>query len=139
MSSKFQNHPVTGSAGVLACCVPRPDSSCRRAGDPCAPSNYFQEYQTFTNTNAGTFGSRAFRCTCCDRPLDAGVYRFVSLVLLLQAFLKLRSSRTLCSRFLSIAFIEPIHASGGINQLLFSSKERVTCRADFYMQVAFFC
>jgi len=46
---------------------------------------------------------------------------------------------TLGSSFLSVALIEPIHASGGVNQLLLSRKERVTCRANFHVQIALFC
>lgn len=39
--------------------------------------------------------------------------------------------------FLAVAFIESIHASGSINQLLFTGKERVASRANFDVQVAF--
>ena len=40
---------------------------------------------------------------------------------------------------LSVALIEPVNASCSINELLFTSKEWVTCGADFYVQVALFC
>ena len=40
-------------------------------------------------------------------------------------------------RFLAIALVEAIDASGGIDQLLFTSKERVASRANFDVQIAF--
>ena len=41
-------------------------------------------------------------------------------------------------RFLAIALVEPINASGGVDQLLLTGEERVASRADFDVQVAFF-
>jgi len=39
---------------------------------------------------------------------------------------------------LPVAFIEPIHASCSVNQLLLTGEKRVTCGTDFDVQVAFF-
>ena len=41
------------------------------------------------------------------------------------------------SGFLSIALVEAIDASRGIDQLLFAGEERVACRTDFDVQIAF--
>ena len=41
------------------------------------------------------------------------------------------------SGFLSIALVEAIDASGGIDQLLFAGEERMAGRANFDVQIAF--
>ena len=41
-----------------------------------------------------------------------------------------------CGWFLAVALVETIHASGGIDQLLFTGEERVASRANFDVQVA---
>ena len=41
--------------------------------------------------------------------------------------------------FLAIALVESINASGRVNQLLLAGEKRVASRADFNVQVAFFC
>ena len=38
----------------------------------------------------------------------------------------------------TIALVEAIYAAGGVNELLFTGKERMASRADFYVQLAFF-
>ncbi len=40
--------------------------------------------------------------------------------------------------FLSVALIEPIHASCSVNQLLFTGEKWVTSGADLHVQVTFF-
>ena len=39
--------------------------------------------------------------------------------------------------FLTVTFVKAIDASSGIDELLFSGKERVAGRTDFYVQVTF--
>ena len=39
--------------------------------------------------------------------------------------------------FLTVTLVEAIDASSGIDELLFSGKERMASRADFYVQVTF--
>ena len=39
-------------------------------------------------------------------------------------------------RFLSVTLVEAVNASRGVDQLLLAREERVTSRADFYVQVA---
>ncbi len=39
---------------------------------------------------------------------------------------------------LPVAFVEPIHASRSVNQLLFAGKKWVASGADFHVQIAFF-
>jgi hypothetical protein len=41
--------------------------------------------------------------------------------------------------FLPVPFVEAIHASCSVNQLLFASEKWVACRTDLNMQVALFC
>jgi hypothetical protein len=50
----------------------------------------------------------------------------------------LSGSRGFRRWFLAVALVEAIHASRGINQLLFAGKERVTSRTNFDVQVALF-
>ena len=45
-------------------------------------------------------------------------------------------SRGLGGWFLAVTLVETIHASGGIDQLLFAGEERVASRANFDVQVA---
>ena len=44
---------------------------------------------------------------------------------------------TFGGRFLSVTFVEAIHAPCRVHKLLFSCEERVAGRADFYVQIAF--
>ena len=46
-------------------------------------------------------------------------------------------SRGFGGLFLAIALVEAIDASRGIDQLLFAGEERVACRTDFDVQIAF--
>ena len=39
--------------------------------------------------------------------------------------------------FLAVTLVETIDASSGIDELLFTREERVTCRADFDVQITF--
>ena len=39
--------------------------------------------------------------------------------------------------FLAVTFVEAIYASGGIDELLFTGKERVAGRTDFDVQITF--
>jgi hypothetical protein len=50
----------------------------------------------------------------------------------------LSGSRALCCGFLAIALVESINASRGVDQLLLAREKRMTSRADFDVQVAFF-
>jgi hypothetical protein len=70
---------------------------------------------------------------------DAGVkeVRFAS-VACANSSRKLTRSCALGSRFLAVSLVEAIHPSSSVNQLLFSSKERVTGGANFDVQVALF-
>ena len=38
--------------------------------------------------------------------------------------------------FLRVLAAEPLHAAGGVEQLLFASKERMAIGADFYVNIA---
>ena len=42
-------------------------------------------------------------------------------------------------RLFPIAFVEPINAPGGIDQLLLAGEKWMASRTDFHVQVAFFC
>ena len=59
----------------------------------------------------------------CVNPLSQGLFR---------------SGSGLGCRFLAVTFIKAIHASSGVDQLLFSGKERMAGRTDFDVQVALF-
>ncbi len=74
-----------------------------------------------------------------ERPANhAGVKGRVASAVLAKALIE----KLLCgccrfgSGFLAIALVESIDASGGIDQLLFTRKERVTGRANFDVQIA---
>lgn len=49
----------------------------------------------------------------------------------------LRRGGAFGGRFLAVTLVKAIDASCGIDQLLFSCKERVASRTDFDMQVTF--
>ena len=59
----------------------------------------------------------------CVNPLSPGLFR---------------SGSVFGCGFLAVPFVKAIHASGGIDQLLFSGKERMAGRTDFDVQVALF-
>ncbi len=50
----------------------------------------------------------------------------------------LSRGRAFRGSLLAITFVESIHASGRVNQLLLAGEKRVASRADFNVQVAFF-
>ena len=43
------------------------------------------------------------------------------------------------SRAASVTFVKAVHTSGRIDELLFTGKKWMACRAYFYMQVVFQC
>ena len=51
---------------------------------------------------------------------------------------KLLGGSCVFCRFLAVALVEPINASGGVDQLLLAREERVAGRTNFYVQIAFF-
>jgi hypothetical protein len=49
-----------------------------------------------------------------------------------------RGGSTFGRRFLAVTLIKAIHASRGVDQLLFSGKERMAGRTNFDVQIALF-
>ena len=83
-------------------------------------------------------GRRCFDCTMSDRPIMPA-FRVGWLMLGLQwHYLKSLLGRcsSFGSRFLAIALVEAIDASGGVDELLLTSEERVASRTNFDVQIA---
>lgn len=109
-----------------------------QAGTPAVP---VPEYQTSTNTNAGISGGRSWEMHVMRPTIGCRRLRVRFASVAAASFLDfeaLSCRRAFSRRLLSVALIEPVHASSSVDELLFSGKERVACGANFYVQIALF-